>query len=893
VHHINSFQCRKTLKVDGKEYIYYSLVEAEKNGLKGISSLPFSMKVLLENLLRSEDNQSVKKKDIHNIVRWVEERGRVFREISYHPARILMQDFTGVPAIVDLAAMREAMLTLGESPEQINPLIPVDLVVDHSIIVDDFGNPFASKKNVDLEYQRNKERYRFLKWGQKAFKNFRVIPPGNGICHQINLEYLAKVIWIEKDNEKLIAYPDTCVGTDSHTTMINALGVLGWGVGGIEAEAAMLGQAISMLLPEVIGVRLSGYLKTGVTATDLVLTITKMFRDQNVIGKFIEFFGPGLDQISIPDRATISNMAPEYGATCAFFPIDNETIKYLQITGRSKHRIKLTEIYAREQGIWRNLNHSKSIFTDVLELDMTDVIPAIAGPKRPESRIPLEKISKEFKRDLINEYKKTETEKNHTDFKLDHGDVVIAAITSCTNTSNPNLLISAALLARNAVSKGLKTKPWVKTSLAPGSQVVASYLANSGLQKYLDKLGFNIVGFGCTTCIGNSGPLPTEISRVINEKGIIAAAVLSGNRNFEGRISQDVQANYLASPPLVIAYALSGTLCKNLIKEPIGIGNNGLPVFLHEIWPDPHEVKNIIDKEINPELFKNNYSAIFEGDKNWKSLHVSRTETYPWDIHSTYVRKPPYFDNFDIKIQASEDIINARIVGLFGDKITTDHISPAGSIQYDSPAGQYLRNYGVNPEDFNQYGTRRGNHEVMIRGTFANIRLHNFILGENGQEGGYTLHYPSAKQRTIYDAALQYKKEKTPLIIFSGIEYGNGSSRDWAAKGISLLGIRAVIAQSFERIHRSNLIGMGVIPFIFDKKLSWKSLKLKGNETVTIHGINSIKPQNTIIATIGFPFGKVEKIPLICCINTLEELDYLRHGGILPYVLRSILNRKK
>jgi len=891
---IDSFKSRKILEVDGKEYVYYSLTEAEKNGLKGISRLPFSMKVLLENLLRFEDGRSVKKQDIENVVRWLTDKGSAGAEIAYRPARVLMQDFTGVPAVVDLAAMRDAMVQLGGDAEKINPLVPVDLVIDHSVIVDDFGNPLAFQHNVELEYQRNGERYRFLKWGQQAFRNFRVVPPGTGICHQVNLEYLAQTVWTREEKGQLVAYPDTCVGTDSHTTMVNGLGVLGWGVGGIEAEAAMLGQPVSMLLPEVIGFRLKGKLKEGVTATDLVLTVTQMLRKKGVVGKFVEFFGAGLDHMTLADRATIGNMGPEYGATCGFFPVDDETVRYLDMTGRDKHRIKLVEAYARAQGMWREAGQDEPVFTDVLELDLGDVVTSMAGPKRPEGRMALEDVADGFARALEEEYKKTAgQEKRYAvegeEFDLGHGDVVIAAITSCTNTSNPSVLIAAGLLARNAVAKGLKSKPWVKTSLAPGSQVVEAYLADSGLQKDLDALGFNLVGFGCTTCIGNSGPLPPAISRTINDKGLIAAAVLSGNRNFEGRVSPDVQANYLASPPLVVAHALAGTVRRDLTREPLGEGKDGKPVYLRDIWPTSKEIQEFIEKNVTRKLFTEKYADVFKGDENWQTVQVPAGETYAWDENSTYVRNPPYFENMP-KIPAPvADIKNARILGLFGDKITTDHISPAGSIKVDSPAGKYLMEHGVKPADFNQYGTRRGNHEVMMRGTFANIRIRNYMLGENGREGGYTIHYPDAQEESIYDAAMQYEKDGVPLVVFAGIEYGNGSSRDWAAKGTNLLGVRAVIAQSFERIHRSNLVGMGIVPFVFEDGASWKSLHFKGDETVTIEGLNDIKPRQKTMAKITFGDSTVKDIPILCRVDTLDELDYLHNGGILQYVLRRLV----
>ncbi|KXF78978.1 aconitate hydratase [Paramesorhizobium deserti] len=891
--HIDSFKCRRTLTVGDKEYVYYSLTEAEKNGLEGISRLPFSMKVLLENLLRFEDDRSVKKSDIENIAKWLSDRGKAGAEIAYRPARVLMQDFTGVPAVVDLAAMRDAMVSLGGDPEKINPLVPVDLVIDHSVIVDEFGNAQAFKRNVDLEYQRNGERYRFLKWGQQAFRNFRVVPPGTGICHQVNLEYLAQAVWTKEEDGVTVAYPDTCVGTDSHTTMVNGLGVLGWGVGGIEAEAAMLGQPVSMLLPEVIGFRLTGKLKEGVTATDLVLTVTQMLRKKGVVGKFVEFFGPGLGNMTLADRATIGNMAPEYGATCGFFPIDEETLNYMNMSGRDEERIKLVEAYSRAQGMWRDSDSFDPVFTDVLELDLGDVVPSMAGPKRPEGRIPLEDIGSGFAKSLETEYKKTTGQTTRypvegEDFDLGHGDVVIAAITSCTNTSNPSVLIAAGLLARNAVAKGLKTKPWVKTSLAPGSQVVAAYLESAGLQKDLDALGFNLVGFGCTTCIGNSGPLPAPISKTINDKGLIAAAVLSGNRNFEGRVSPDVQANYLASPPLVVAHALAGTVTKDLTKEPLGEDKDGNPVFLRDIWPSSQEIQEFIAKNVTRKLFAEKYADVFKGDENWQAVQAPVGQTYTWDDNSTYVQNPPYFVGMGKTPGKIDDIKGARVLGLFGDKITTDHISPAGSIKAQSPAGSYLMEHGVGVADFNQYGTRRGNHEVMMRGTFANIRIRNWMLGENGREGGYTIHYPSKEEMSIYDAAMEYRAEGVPLVIFAGIEYGNGSSRDWAAKGTNLLGVRAVIAQSFERIHRSNLVGMGVIPFVLDEGVSWQSLGLKGDEMVEIDGLNDIKPRQKTVAKVTYGDGTVKEVPIWCRIDTLDELDYMKNGGILQYVLRDL-----
>ncbi|MGN7734144.1 aconitate hydratase AcnA [Ensifer sp. 22564] len=890
---LDSFNCRSTLTVNGVDYVYYSLPKAEANGLAGVSKLPYSMKVLLENLLRNEDGRSVTKKDIENVAAWLNDKGTAENEIAYRPARVLMQDFTGVPAVVDLAAMRDAMVSLGGDPEKINPLVPVDLVIDHSVIVDEFGTPNAFARNVELEYQRNGERYRFLKWGQQAFKNFRVVPPGTGICHQVNLEYLGQTVWTREEDGEITAYPDTCVGTDSHTTMINGLGVLGWGVGGIEAEAAMLGQPVSMLLPEVIGFKLTGKLKEGVTATDLVLMVVQMLRKKGVVSKFVEFFGPGLDNMTLADRATIGNMGPEYGATCGFFPVDSETINYLTMSGREEQRISLVEAYSKAQGMWRDGDGSELVFTDTLELDLGDVVPAMAGPKRPEGRIPLESIASGFATALEGDYKKPGQLSNRyavdgTDFDLGHGDVAIAAITSCTNTSNPSVLIAAGLLARNAVAKGLKSKPWVKTSLAPGSQVVGEYLAKSGLQKDLDALGFNLVGFGCTTCIGNSGPLPAPISKTINDKGLIAAGVLSGNRNFEGRISPDVQANYLASPPLVVAYALAGTVQKDLTNEPLGEDKDGNPVFLKDIWPTSKEIQEFIFKYVTRELYATKYADVFKGDENWQAVQVPPGQTYAWDDGSTYVQNPPYFVGMGKSGSGISDIKGARVLGLFGDKITTDHISPAGSIKAASPAGAYLIGHGVGVADFNQYGTRRGNHEVMMRGTFANIRIRNHMLGPNGKEGGYTIHYPSKEEMSIYDAAMQYKEEGVPLVIFAGVEYGNGSSRDWAAKGTNLLGVKAVVAQSFERIHRSNLVGMGVIPFVFEEGTTWESLGLKGDEIVTIDNLANVQPREKRVAKVTYGDGSVKEIPLICRIDTLDEVTYVNNGGILQTVLRDL-----
>ncbi|BCB17477.1 aconitate hydratase AcnA [Bosea sp. ANAM02] len=894
---LDSFKARKTLTAGGKTYTYYSLPDAEKNGLPGISKLPFSMKVLLENLLQFEDGRSVTKADIEAFVAWLDDKGTAGKEIGFRPARVLMQDFTGVPAVVDLAAMRDGVKALGGDPQKINPLVPVDLVIDHSVIVDEFGTPKALSQNVELEYERNAERYKFLKWGQGAFDNFRVVPPGTGICHQVNLEYLAQTVWTRKETidgvEVEVAYPDTVVGTDSHTTMVNGLAVLGWGVGGIEAEAAMLGQPQSMLLPEVIGFKLTGSLKEGITATDLVLTVTQMLRKKGVVGKFVEFFGPGLYNLTLADRATIANMGPEYGATCGFFPVDAETLDYLTTTGRKADRIALVEAYSKAQGLFATRETPDPVFTDTLELDLSSVQPSMAGPKRPEGRVDLSAVKAGFAAAMDTDYKKgaeiaRRVQVEGEDFDLGHGDVVIAAITSCTNTSNPSVLMAAGLLARNAVAKGLKVKPWVKTSLAPGSQVVAEYLAKSGLQTDLDKLGFNLVGFGCTTCIGNSGPLPAPISKTINEKGLIAGAVISGNRNFEGRVSPDVQANYLASPPLVIAYALAGSVQMDLTTQPLGQGSDGRDVYLRDIWPSNKEIQSFIRENVTRAMFEEKYADVFRGDAHWQAVDAPRSETYAWDDDSTYVQNPPYFQGMGKKPAAIGDIKGARILGLFGDKITTDHISPAGSIKAASPAGSYLTEHGVAVADFNQYGTRRGNHEVMMRGTFANIRIRNHMLGPNGREGGYTIHYPTKEELPIYDAAMKYQAEKVPLVIFAGVEYGNGSSRDWAAKGTNLLGVKAVIAQSFERIHRSNLVGMGVVPFTLQEGTSWASLDLKGDEMVTIHGLANVKPRQMMEAEITYADGSVKKVPILCRIDTLDEIDYFKNAGILHYVLRGL-----
>ena len=894
---LDSFRCRKTLTVGDRTYTTFSLEDAEKNGLPGISKLPFSMKVLLENLLRYEDGRTVKKEDIEAIAAWVENRGSEEKEIAFRPARVLMQDFTGVPAVVDLAAMRDAMTKLGGDPQKINPLVPVDLVIDHSVIVDAFGSDRALKTNVDLEYSRNGERYRFLKWGQSSFDNFRVVPPGTGICHQVNLEYLAQTVWTKDEDGTEVAYPDSLVGTDSHTTMVNGLSVLGWGVGGIEAEACMLGQPLSMLLPEVIGFRLVGQVKSGVTATDLVLTVTQMLRKKGVVGKFVEFFGPGLNSMTLADRATIGNMAPEYGATCGFFPIDKETLAYLTVSARSQERVDLVEAYAKAQGLYRTAETADPVFTDTLELDLATVVPSMAGPKRPEGRIALPDVGAGFRIALGAEYRKTENQTERfpvegRDYALGHGDVVIAAITSCTNTSNPNVLIGAGLLARKANELGLKVKPWVKTSLAPGSQVVAEYLERSGLQVELDTLGFNLIGFGCTTCIGNSGPLAPEISKTINDNGIVAAAVLSGNRNFEGRVSPDVQANYLASPPLVVAHALAGTVSIDLDHDPIGQAADGHDVYLRDIWPNTAEIEAFVEKYVTRNVFALRYADVFHGDEHWRGVDAPHGETNSWDMGSTYVQNPPYFEGMTMTPDPISDIVDARILALFGDKITTDHISPAGSIKQASPAGSYLSEHQVSVKDFNQYGTRRGNHEIMMRGTFANIRIKNFMRqADDGTvpEGGMTKHWPDGAEMPIYDAAMKYAAETVPLVVFAGAEYGNGSSRDWAAKGTKLLGVRAVIAESFERIHRSNLVGMGVLPLTFEPGTTWSTLKFKGNEVITIQGLNEgLRPRQKMEMVVKYDDGHEATVPLLCRIATLDELEYFNNGGILSYVLRQL-----
>jgi len=898
---LDSFNCRHTLEVDGESHVYFDLKQAERNGLEGVSRLPFSLKVLLENLLRHEDGASVTKAHIHGFSDWLKQQ-RSTQEIAFRPTRVLMQDFTGVPAVVDLAAMRDAMKSLGGDPALINPLVPVDLVIDHSVMVDYFGSGDAFARNITREYERNRERYEFLRWGGEAFDNFTVAPPDTGICHQINLEYLARTVWSQEIDGQKYACPDTLVGTDSHTTMINSLGVLGWGVGGIEAEAAMLGQPISMLIPEVVGVRLIGALAEGLTATDLVLRIVEMLRAHGVVGKFVEFFGDGLDHLSLEDQATIANMAPEYGATCGFFPIDEDTLSYLRATGRGAHT-PLVEAYAKAQGLWREAD-SVPVFTDVLELDLEQIKPAISGPKRPQDRIELADASDKIDHILHDEFGKSDEQidddfevilpsvSNSVPVSVAHGDVMIAAITSCTNTSNPSVMIAAGLLARKAREKGLHVKPWVKTSLAPGSQVVTDYLQKAGLMTDLEALGFNLVGYGCTTCIGNSGPLAPELSKAIADNDLIACSVLSGNRNFEGRISPDAKANFLASPPLVVAYALAGTMRIDMTTEMLGLGDDGQIVFLKDIWPGNKEVAELARASITPEMFSSRYGDIYKGDEHWRAIKSSGEQTYDWDENSTYVRNPPFFDKISLEAAPVRNIENARILALFGDSITTDHISPAGAIAPDSPAGRYLSAQNVPAREFNSYGARRGNHEVMMRGTFANIRIRNQI--SPGSEGGVTIHAPSGEQMSIYDAAMKYISEDTPLVVLAGREYGTGSSRDWAAKGTRLLGVRAVIAESFERIHRSNLIGMGVLPLTFaDAETGWRAptngLKpLKGDEQISISGLDALSPGAILTATISYADGASGEIPLLCRIDTEDELSYYQNGGILPHVLRQL-----
>lgn len=889
----DTLKTRRTLDVAGKSYDYFSIPAAMEAGIGDVARLPFSLKVLLENLLRYEDGKSVTTEHVKAIAAWLEAQ-KSDQEIAYRPARVLMQDFTGVPAVVDLAAMREAMKALGGNAQQINPLSPVDLVIDHSVMVDAYASPDAMAKNIDLEFERNKERYEFLRWGQEGFNNFRVVPPGTGICHQVNVEYLAQVVWTGDEDGKTVAYPDTLVGTDSHTTMVNGLAVLGWGVGGIEAEAAMLGQPVSMLIPEVIGFKLTGKVKEGTTATDLVLTVTEMLRAKGVVGKFVEFYGPGLSALSLTDRATIANMAPEYGATCGFFPIDKETCRYLEFTGRDADRVALVEAYAKAQGMWREDNDPDPVFTDSLELDLSTVEPSLAGPKRPQDRVALSVAASSFEvalketfghdapksspvADLAGEGAKEE---------LTDGDVVIAAITSCTNTSNPSVLFAAGLVARKAREKGLTRKPWVKTSLAPGSQVVTDYLDKAGLTEDLEALGFHTVGYGCTTCIGNSGPLDPNISQSINSGDLVATSVLSGNRNFEGRIGPDIKANYLASPPLVVVYAIAGSMRIDITKESIGKDNNGNDVYLKDIWPTPQEVSSCIEQFLTKEMFSTRYSDVFKGPQEWQDVKTEESETYDWQADSTYVRNPPYFEGMSKTPSDIPDVVGARPLAILGDSVTTDHISPAGAIKKDSPAGEYLTAHGVKSKDFNSYGSRRGNHEVMMRGTFANIRIKNEMVP--GIEGGVTKYHPGAVAMPIYDAAMKYQEDGVPLVVIGGKEYGTGSSRDWAAKGTNLLGVKAVITESFERIHRSNLIGMGVLPLQFEGGVDRKTLKLDGTEFFDITGLGALTPRGSVDVKVTRPDGSTETFSALCRIDTEGEMDYFRNGGVLHYVLRNL-----
>lgn len=887
----DTLNARQTLQAGGKSYDYFSLKTAEER-FGDISRLPFSMKVLLENMLRFEDGVTVTEADVKAIVDWQQER-RSDREIQYRPARVLMQDFTGVPCVVDLAAMRDAITKLGGDAAKINPQVPVHLVIDHSVMVDEFGTPKAFEDNVDLEYARNAERYEFLKWGSKALDNFKVVPPGTGICHQVNLEYIGHAVWSSQetgDHAKsgaTIAYPDTLVGTDSHTTMINGLGVLGWGVGGIEAEAAMLGQPVSMLIPEVVGFKLTGALREGITATDLVLTVTQMLRAKGVVGRFVEFFGPGLDQMTLADRATIANMAPEYGATCGFFPVDDKTLDYMRLTGRPDEVVALTEAYAKAQGMWRYADAVDPVFTDTLELDMGTVVPSLAGPKRPQDKVSLDTVDEVFNGDLFKLYHKEKPARVDVDERghdIGDGDVVIAAITSCTNTSNPSVLVAAGLVARKANALGLKPKPWVKTSLAPGSQVVTDYLDKAGLSADLDAIGFNLVGYGCTTCIGNSGPLAAPISKAINENDLVAASVLSGNRNFEGRVSPDVRANFLASPPLVVAYALKGSVTTDMNETPIGQGTDGADVYLRDIWPTNQEVSDLMAANIDDGMFRARYGNVYAGDSKWQAIDVTGSDTYAWRAGSTYVANPPYFEGMEMTPAPVTDIIEAKPLAILGDSITTDHISPAGSIKADSPAGTWLQEHQVSRADFNSYGARRGHHEVMMRGTFANIRIKNEMVP--GVEGGMSRY--DGQVMPIYDAAMRHKADGTPLVIIAGKEYGTGSSRDWAAKGTNLLGVRAVITESFERIHRSNLVGMGVLPLQFAEGVTRETLKLTGDETFTIHHVADLRPRQDVTVTLKRQDGSTEQFQTRCRIDTVNELEYFLNGGILQYVLRNL-----
>ena len=883
----NSYKSLKSISINGKEYKYYSLSEAEKNGLNGISKLPKSLKVILENLLRYEDGKTVTKDQIEEIKNWLKNK-KSSKEIAYRPARILLQDYTGIPAVADLAAMRDAVKEKNKDPNTINPLSTVDLVIDHSVQVDKYANKNSLEKNVEIEFQRNGERYSFLKWGQQAFNNFRIVPPGTGICHQVNLEYLSKVVWTADYNNEKYIFPDTLVGTDSHTTMVNGLSVLGWGVGGIEAEAGMLGQPISMLVPEVIGFEMKNKLPEGTTATDLVLTVVKMLRDKKVVGKFVEFYGEGLENLTLADRATIANMAPEYGATCGFFPVDNETLKYLKFSGRDEQTIKIVEDYSKEQGLWSS---NEIEFTDKLSLDMSKVVPTISGPKRPQDKVSLTEASSNFKNvfQKITKRKKPNTSTvEGTKYEIKDGSILIAAITSCTNTSNPNVLIGAGLLAKKAVESGLITKPWVKTSLAPGSQVVTDYLAKAGLNIFLDKLGFNLVGYGCTTCIGNSGPLSENISEAITKKDIYAVSVLSGNRNFEGRISPLIKANYLASPPLVVAYALAGSMDFDLYKDSLGKDKNNKDIFLKDIWPTNKEIEETLKNSLNPEMFVKRYSNVSTGPEQWQKIKTDKSSIYKWDESSTYVKKPPFFENLSDEPEGFKEIKDARPLLILGDMVTTDHISPAGSIQKESPTGDYFMKHQVLPKDYNSYGSRRGNHEVMMRGTFANIRIKNEMA--KGTEGGFTKLYPEGKVMSVYDAVVEYKKRKTDLVVIGGKEYGTGSSRDWAAKGTKLLGIKAVIAESFERIHRSNLIGMGILPLQFIEGKDRMNLKLKGSELFSVINLEKgIAPSDLVEIEIKYASGESKKIKTLCRIDTENELEYYKNGGILQYVLRNMI----
>ena len=883
----NSFNSKSTININNKDYTYYSISEAEKNGLEGVSKLPKSLKVLLENLLRYEDDLSVNKSQITAIKDWLKTK-KSNTEIAYRPARVLLQDYTGIPAVADLAAMREAVKEKSKDPNTINPLSAVDLVIDHSVQVDQSAKADSFDKNVEIEFKRNGERYSFLKWGQNAFNNFRIVPPGTGICHQVNLEYLSKVVWSEKVNNEQYIFPDTLVGTDSHTTMVNGLSVLGWGVGGIEAEAGMLGQPISMLIPEVIGFEVKNKMPEGTTATDLVLTVVKMLRDKGVVGKFVEFFGEGLKNLTLADRATIANMAPEYGATCGFFPIDDETLKYLKFSGRDDETVKIVEDYAKAQGLWAS---SDIEFTDTLTLDMSTIVPTISGPKRPQDKVLLSEASKSFDKSFKEntgreEFKSSKV--SNTDYEVKDGSILIAAITSCTNTSNPNVLIGAGLLAKKAVELGIKTKPWVKTSLAPGSQVVTDYLEKAGLNTYLDKLGFNLVGYGCTTCIGNSGPLADNIVEAIQKENLYGVSVLSGNRNFEGRISPHIKANYLASPPLVVAYSLAGHMSFDLYKDSFGKDKNGNDVYLKDIWPSNQEIEDTLKTSLNADMFIKRYSNISQGPKQWQEIKTEKSSIYNWDENSTYVKKPPFFDNLSDQPEGFKPIKDARPLLILGDMVTTDHISPAGNIQKESPTGEYFMKHQILPKDYNSYGSRRGNHEVMMRGTFANIRIRNEMAP--GTEGGYTKLYPEEKVMPVYDAVVEYKKRGTDLVVIGGKEYGTGSSRDWAAKGTKLLGVKAVIAESFERIHRSNLIGMGILPLQFKNNVNRTNLELKGSELISVVDIEKgINPSDVVKLEIKYISGEIKIIDTLCRIDTKNELEYYKNGGILQYVLRNMI----